>query len=915
MALAFVRAACRWLVLVLVLNACGNEPTATPGQPSPPATVNPSSPRTGNLTPANPTAITTDTNQANLTATVGTPSNIKPAQPVKPAATRVLMKDFIGVNQDYRLYQDHTEKDFARVSKWLRDYANWYCLEPQENNYGGLDGTDGCGTKPEFFNYNAYYSSMHSVGVKILHNSLYAPAFANWTAKAGDFVPVLKEGQGQTPQQFEKHASYLYQIAGMYGSNKNFPSSNLVKSNQPTGQAFIQAIENWNEPDGWWKGVGQFTKEQFFNMTVADYDGAGGKVARSGVKQADPNMKFVMAGLATTDLSYLYGVLGYANQQGRGFPADVLNFHQYATDDKTGLPPEQASVSRDIVKASQWRDANVPGAELWVTEFGWDTYAQGSTHSRVYAGEQNQANWILRSLVLYRAAGVDKAFVFTYNDEVENSVETYFSSGLTDFANKKKPAYYYLATMQDLLGETYLDRAISTGKEDVRAYLFKNTTKPGGVFTVWKTSGNGSQLENFNLALPPGTQNCSAVIPSKASFEANRSSLVVGGDGKTSLKVGETMTFITCEKLPQDTNPTEVNPAVVPPLPTPAVAANGRLNLEEANIFETSPTATDPETKTPLTALIDEPRADPDDPNAPLPVTNWFPLSPEKSFALDLKTGFNLSRLGWFNAGGDGSGYEVFWAAGGEYGKWQPLTKIINSGQDYGKWLTLPLTASNVQYLRFVPTGEAKLGELALYVQQSVNIKTGSPLPDPANTTTVPVTSAAKIETKIETPVPPGASNFTPVGIPPVNKNAPLARAVPTENRLAIQSAFAPEGDIKSLFDNNTDTAWSVPAKPAVAQFSLSLEKDSTITKLRYFVTGTGHGPLTTIQYSLDGQKWLTFEGGQAIDTGTTYGWNDFEIKAPVKARFIRFILKNIDDPQASLYELGYYGELQVIGT
>jgi hypothetical protein len=704
-----------FLLVSIVLSACSSDPTPTVSTTQLPVTNTSPVATTSNTKPSSPTKKDSLADSQLLpvaTTTAPVTNSSTEASADKPSPNQILMKDFIGVNQDYRLYQDNTEKDFARVSKWLRDYANWYCLEPKENNYGGVDGTDGCGTKPYFFNYNAFYTNLQAAGIKVLHTSLYAPNFANSNAKDGDYVPVAKEGQGQQPQDFEKHARFLSQITALFGNNKNLPAGTLVKSEQKPGQNLIQAIENWNEPDGWWKGPGLFSKEQFYNMTVADYDGAGGKLANTGVKQVDPNMKFVLAGLATTDLGYLYGLLGYANRDGRKFPADVLNFHQYFTNGTTGLPPEQGGLIEDIQKATRWRDTNVPGAELWVTEFGWDTFARDNEHSRVYASPQNQANWILRSLVLYRAAGVAKAFVFTYNDEEQDSTETYYSSGLTDFSNNKKPSYYYLATMQDLLGETYLDQAISTGRDEVKAYLFREKNKPGGVFTVWKTSGNGSQIENFKLNLPPGSQNCTAVLPSSTSFETRRTPLEITENKQTSLTVSETMTFIVCEKV--GTTP-KAQEAAAPIAKTPQIATNGRINLLDVNLFETSPTPTDPEAKMPLSNLIDEPKSDPDDPKAPLPANNWFALTPDRSFGLDLQTGLNLKRLAWFNAGGDGSGFKVFYAPPGGYGKWQALTTITNDGNAYGKWMSVSLNVPNIQYLQFVPFGEAKLGEIALY--------------------------------------------------------------------------------------------------------------------------------------------------------------------------------------------------------
>ncbi|HEX2909180.1 MAG TPA: hypothetical protein VH186_00125 [Chloroflexia bacterium] len=699
------------ICLSLILIACGDETApqkfASPTRPLEPA-KNPIGQAT--ITPdlqvyAPAPQLTAAASPASVAAVTPEPvETVKSQNPVP-----ILMKDFIGINGDYKLYEDSTEKEFARISRWLRDYANWFCLEPEEKNYGGLDGKSGCGTAPNYFNYNAFYSNLQAAGVKVLHTSLYSPAFANFTKTQGDFVPVTKEGSGQKPVDFAKHAEFLYQIAALYGSNKNVPLANLVRPDQKTGQNLVQAIENWNEPDGWWKEQGLFTKEQLYNKLVADYNGDNGRIARAGVKQADPNLKLVMGGLATTDLGYLYGVLAYANQNGAKFPADVLNYHQYSTDGKTGLPPEQGQLEETARRVVQWRDAHAPQAEVWQTEFGWDTYASGTTHSKYYSGEQNQANWILRGLVLYRAAGIDKAFVFTYSDETEQSTESYDSSGLVTFNNHKKPAYYYLATMQDLIGDMYLAAPVTTGRDDVRAYLFRSPDQSKGVTTIWKTSGNNSKVDNFSLQLPvAGSQSCTAVVPSATSLEPKRTPLKTDGKGFVNLTVTETMTFIVCDRVdPIQKATTSYS--------VPTVGPDGRLNLSGINVFQTGPVALDPEVEPFLKALIDEQQLAP----GKKPADSWSPYSTEQSFGFDLLQSFHLKRLEWFNAGGEGS-YDVYYAQTGAYGKWQKLTTIRNTSDDYGEWVGVPLNNIEARYLQFVPrTGEvdASLGEIRLYSQ------------------------------------------------------------------------------------------------------------------------------------------------------------------------------------------------------
>ncbi len=623
-------------------------------------------------------------------------------------ANTILMRDYIGVNSDYKLYQDGTGNDFARVAKWLRDYARMQCIEPTQGNYGGVNGTAGCGA-PDYFNYDAFYAEMQAAGINVLHDSHESSAFANWTGEDGDFPPLARQGTGQRPDDFLKHAQHLYQLAGLYGSTK-LPANKLLTPDKQGGKNVVKAIENWNEPNGWWKESAQFTKEQFYNMLVADYDGDKGRLPNAGIKQADPNMKVVMGGLAYTDLHYLYGVLGYANLNGREFPADVLNVHDYATDGKQGVPPEQAHLRERLERVVKWRNAYAPNREVWISEFGWDTTRKGNEYSETWATMQNQANWILRAYVLFRAAGADKAYLFIYNDDDSTNPGLYNSSGLVSSEdNKKKPSYFYLATLQDMIGNMGLQRQLATGQDDVLNFAFKNPSGNNGVFVTWKTSGNGSNVADYNLQLPSNVNgSCTAVTPSNNSLNPRRSSVEVNGNHQVRLTISETPTFIECGDVTGSAS-------VVPPNQQfgTSPAADGRIQLGPDDAVDTSPTDREPGGALPqVTALLDEQNGA----GSNKPNSVWYPSSANDSFAIDLHSAYNVNQISWFNAGGDGGSFDVFYAAPGRFGDWKPLTTITNAGDKINAWQSVTVS-TKAQFLRFVPKGgtQAKIGELAIY--------------------------------------------------------------------------------------------------------------------------------------------------------------------------------------------------------
>ena len=638
----------------------------------------------------------------------GTPT---PGPGPGPATSNILMREFMGVNQNYKLYQDGTEGDFARVSKWLRDYVRMYCIEPTAGNFGGVNGTSGCGGEGNYFNYNAFYKKMQEAGVNVLHTTHWSSGFANWEAKDDDVPPVPRLGAGQRPDDFLKHAQHVYQLAGLYGANTGLSPSKLITPDKQPGRNYIAAIENWNEPDGWWKGDGQFTKEQFYNMLVADYDGDKGRLANAGIKQADPNLKVVMGGLATTDLYYFYGILGYANLNGRDFPADVINVHEYASDGKQGIPPEQAGLREHLERVIKWRNAYAPNRQVWVTEFGWDTYRKGNDFTETYATLQNQANWLMRGYLLYRAAGADKAFAYIYNDGDEPSI-LYESSGLVSFDGKtKKPSYFYVGTMQDLLGNLAYDRQLDTGRGDVLNMAYKSPNGNNGVFVTWKTSGNGSNVPDFTLQLPANVSGtCTALTPSSTSLTPTRAALNVSDSHQVKLTVSETPTFVQCDNVTGSAQ-------VVPPAPNfgSSVTADGRITLGPDDVIDTAPVKRDPTIQIPHVPVLLDEQGGTGNPPSNTPATSWYALKDGDSFAIDLHNAYNLNQISWFNAGGEGS-YDVSYAVAGRYGDWKPLTTIGNKGENYNSWQSVAVS-TKAQYLRFVPkpNTQAKLGEIAVY--------------------------------------------------------------------------------------------------------------------------------------------------------------------------------------------------------
>src|SRR3569832_2056970 len=222
------------------------------------------------------------------------------------------------------------------------------------------------------------------------------PITRRWIARGSCPFPASR-GDPTMPASYVAHASFLYQYAARYGAAA-VPTSNLqlaAGQSARTGLGVLRYYEDGNEPDANWvnaDGSPLFSPAAAAAMSSADYDGDQGRLgATFGIKNADPNGKLVMAGLAgagassdwlTNVTTYLDGMRAWAAaHRGGSFPADVINVHDYCfgpdpfgtTNPRPGLAPEACGLAGAVAGVVAYRDQHLPGKEVWLTEFGYDT--------------------------------------------------------------------------------------------------------------------------------------------------------------------------------------------------------------------------------------------------------------------------------------------------------------------------------------------------------------------------------------------------------------------------------------------------------------------------------------------------------------------------------------------------------------
>jgi hypothetical protein len=282
----------------------------------------------------------------------------------------------------------------------------------------------------------------------------------------------------------------------MIESVKQNDWKNLAPDARAYGQAFarefgpsgerrlVDSVEIGNEPGKW---------------TDADYSRIF-KAMAEGIRAGDPKLKIAACNLTT-------GKSGDYNKSVscvEKFPAlfDVLNVHTYAQLEnwptwRRSFPedPKLPHYLQDVSDLCRWRDAHAPGKPVWVTEFGYDSStkpaeATGDFSKWVGVTDTQQAQWLVRSLLVFSAMPVERAYIYFFNDEDEPKLHA--SSGITRHF-KPKPSYYALAHLRRVLGEYRFAQIVTNQPATLRVQEYRNDSNRI-IWVAWSPTGEGKSL-------------------------------------------------------------------------------------------------------------------------------------------------------------------------------------------------------------------------------------------------------------------------------------------------------------------------------------------------------------------------------------------------------------------------------------
>jgi hypothetical protein len=180
---------------------------------------------------------------------------------------------------------------------------------------------------------------------------------------------------------------------------------------------------------------------------------------------------------------------------------DALNVHTYAI--AKGWPEWRRAHPEDpgtnfltrVQETIDWRDREAPGKAVWVTEFGWDaSTAPKKTEGDAAKWEGNvsdeqQAQYLVRSFLLFAAMDVERAYMYFFNDSNEPSFHA--SSGITrNF--EPKASFHAIAHLSRSLGEYRFSKVLRQQAGDAYVYVFTHGETPNRrVIVAWSPTGSG----------------------------------------------------------------------------------------------------------------------------------------------------------------------------------------------------------------------------------------------------------------------------------------------------------------------------------------------------------------------------------------------------------------------------------------
>ena len=586
-----------------------------------------------------------------------------------------------------------TVREYHNIS-WQGNNGNAFKFAPSAAAGGG-------------WNFDDYYTKLKNEGIEVFPC---LQGTADWILGNGQKYesknekPIPAGSDATLASSYLGHASHMYQYAARYGSKKVDVNTLKLASDQKkvSGLNLIKYFENSNETNKDWEGrKSYFSPYEFAAMCSADYDGHESTMGKDiGIKNADPNSKLVMGGMAGMDNFVTYVELMKTwfenNRKDKKFAVDVLNFHIYTGKSS----PEEYKLKEKLSEVVKWRNINYPDKEVWLTEFGWDTNKKSPI---VAPSKEAQGNYLVRGYLASMAAGIDRSTMYMLRD-VDSLGEWKFStSGLVTQKGEwfPKPSWFYVYTMKDTLKGMVFDSIV---KESSNLYIYKFVSSDKKslkqCYVLWCPTSNGTKISNYKLDV--GNKKEALLVNLQEDYSDGVKSNLNIVNGQVTVNVSETPLFVVLPNVNEKVEPTY-----------------NKINIDSNKIYSSSPSV-----EKRLKRLFDEQNLVPTGFAGLIKgkfATQFDDIWPQKIFPvsgyIDLGKTYKVTHIGFYDSTGNGN-IKIY---GGKPDLWNTSNSVNYSLSLYNSWKVVNADITT-RYLKIDKYDNADCYEIAVFGYAVSNI-------------------------------------------------------------------------------------------------------------------------------------------------------------------------------------------------